>query len=202
MKTPTSDKEAISTSHSKERKCRRAKKFHREEDRSVEHPSMTQQDQATNSLASREVPSWSVEQLSEPTHPPKEKYTTTHNNRFEAHFRTSTSFQSEIFPKTLKHQYYQPQADQETYTINAKGHLQCNQYFNKVIQAPTPQNLPGSREYPIFHEPGSIQVKSVEDLLTLYPNSFDSLGSLKGEYDIKSGSNSATSTTCQKKGAN
>ena len=166
MKTPTSDEEAISTSHSKGRKRRRAKKFYRE-DRLVKHPSMTWQDHATNSLVSREVQSWPVEQLSGPTHPPKEIYTTTHNNHFEAHFRTSTSFQSEIFPKTLKHQYYQPQEDQETYTINAKGHLQCNQDFNKVIQAPTPQDLSGSKEYPIFHEPGSIQVNSVEDLLKL-----------------------------------
>ena len=30
-----------------------------------------------------------------------------------------------------------------------------------------------------------IQGSSVEDLLKLYPNSFDRLGSLKGEYDIK-----------------
>ena len=39
--------------------------------------------------------------------------------------------------------------------------------------------------YPIFHKPGSIAINSVEDLIKLYPNSFDRLGSLKGEYDIK-----------------
>ena len=64
-------------------------------------------------------------------------------------------------------------------------HLQSNQDSNKVIQATTPQDLPGSREYPIFHKPGSIAINSVEDLIKLYPNSFDRLGSLKGEYDIK-----------------
>ena len=52
-------------------------------------------------------------------------------------------------------------------------------------QSPHPQQLPGSKEHPIFHKPGSIKVSSVEDLLKLYPNSFDRLGSLKGEYDIK-----------------
>ena len=41
------------------------------------------------------------------------------------------------------------------------------------------------REYPIFHKPGLIAINSVEDLIKLYPNSFDRLGSLKGEYDIK-----------------
>ena len=36
-----------------------------------------------------------------------------------------------------------------------------------------------------IHKPGSVTVNSVEDILKLYPNSFDRLGSLKGEYDIK-----------------
>ena len=84
-----------------------------------------------------------------------------------------------------KHLYYQPQEDQATYAINAKGHLQCNQDPNKFIQATTPQDLPDSREYPIFHNPGSISINSVKDLIKLYPNLFDRLGSLKGEYDIK-----------------
>ena len=132
--------------------------------------------------------SWPSEQLAGPAHPPKVKYTASHNNNnnhFKAHFRTSTPSQSEIFSETPKCQYYQPQEDQETYTINAEGHLQCNQDSNKIIQAPTPQDLPGSRKCPIFHKPGSIQVNSVGDLLRLYPNSFDRIGSLKGEYDIK-----------------
>ena len=52
-------------------------------------------------------------------------------------------------------------------------------------QSPHPQELSGSKEHPIFHKPGSIKISSVEDLLKLYPHSFDRLGSLKGEYDIK-----------------
>ena len=63
--------------------------------------------------------------------------------------------------------------------------LQSNQDSNKVIKATTPQDLPGSREYAIYHKPGSIAINGVEDLIKLYPNSFDRLGSLKGEYDIK-----------------
>ena len=84
-----------------------------------------------------------------------------------------------------KRPYYQPQEDQETYYINSEGHLQCHQDPQNIIKAPTPQELPGSKEHPIFHKPGSIKISSVEDLLKLYPHSFDRLGSLKGEYDIK-----------------
>ena len=84
-----------------------------------------------------------------------------------------------------KRQYYQPQDDEDTYYINSEGHLQCHQDSQNIIKAPTPQELPRSKEHPIFHKPGSIKISSVEDLLRLYPNSFDRLGSLKGEYDIK-----------------
>ena len=127
-----------------------------------------------------------------PPHPPKEKYSpycnnnNNNNNCVEAsHFRTTTPSQREITDKMPKCQYYQPQEDHETYKINTEGHVQSNQDPQHIIQAPTPRDLPGSREYPIFHKPGSIQVKSVEDLLKLYPNSFGRLGLLKGEYDIK-----------------
>ena len=99
--------------------------------------------------------------------------------------RTTTPSQSEILGFLPKRLYYQPQEDQETYYINSEGHLQCHQDPQNIIQAPTPQELPGSKEHPIFHKPGSIKVSSVEDLLRLYPYSFDRLGSLKGEYDIK-----------------
>ena len=99
--------------------------------------------------------------------------------------RTTTSSQSEISGFLPKRQYYQPQEDEDTYYINSEGHLQCHQDSQNIIKAPTPQELPGSKEHPIFHKPGSIKISSVEDLLKLYPNSFDRLGSLKGEYDIK-----------------
>ena len=99
--------------------------------------------------------------------------------------RITTSSQSEKPGLLPKRQYYQPQDDEDTYYINSEGHLQCHQDSQTIIKAPTPQELPGSKEHPIFHKPGSIKISSVEDLLRLYPNSFDRLGSLKGEYDIK-----------------
>ena len=108
------------------------------------------------------------------------------NNRYcSSTSRTTTSSQSEISGFLPKCQYYQPQEDEDTYYINSEGHLQCHQDSQNIIKAPTPQELPGSKEHPIFHKPGSIKISSVEDLLRLYPNSFDRLGSLKGEYDIK-----------------
>ena len=108
------------------------------------------------------------------------------NNRYcSCTSRTSTTSQSEISGFLPKRPYYHPQEDQETYYINSEGHLQCHQDSQNIIKAPTPQELPGSKEHPIFHKPGSIKISSGEDLLKLYPNSFDQLGSLKGEYDIK-----------------
>ena len=108
------------------------------------------------------------------------------NNRYcSSTSRTATSSQSEISGFLPKRQYYQPQDDENTYYINSEGHLQCHQDSQNIIKAPTPQELPRSKEHPIFHKPSSIKISSVEDLLRLYPNSFDRLGSLKGEYDIK-----------------
>ena len=34
-------------------------------------------------------------------------------------------------------------------------------------------------------EPGSIQINSIRDFQTLYPNSFDQIDDMSGEYDIK-----------------
>ena len=108
------------------------------------------------------------------------------NNRYcSSTSRITTPSQSENSGFLPKHQYYQPQDDEDTYYVNSKDHLQCHQDSQTIIKAPTPQELPRSKEHPIFHKPGSIKISSVEDLLRLYPNSFDRLGSLKGEYDIK-----------------
>ena len=56
---------------------------------------------------------------------------------------------------------------------------------NSYTSPTTRANCPGSREAPIYHEPGTVSCNTVEDLKKLYPNSFDRLGSLKGEYNIR-----------------
>ena len=47
------------------------------------------------------------------------------------------------------------------------------------------KELPLCREKPIFHEPVGALITDKEQLTAMYPNSFDRIGSLKGEYTIK-----------------
>ena len=168
------------------RKCRRGKPAHREEEgqvanRSVESQSFQVDTKGAPSLGGRQ--SVLPRRISTPS---QSEIKSISNNRYcSSTSRTSTPSQSKISGFLPQRPYYQPQEDQETYYINSEGHLQCHQDSQNIIKAPTPQELPGSKEHPIFHKPGSIKISSVEDLLKLYPNSFDQLGSLKGEYDIK-----------------
>ena len=81
--------------------------------------------------------------------------------------------------------YYMPSNDTKTFQINSKGHLQCHQDHNLIHKPNDKGKLPGSREAPIYHEPGTVSCKTMEDLKKLYPNSFDRLGSLKGAYNIR-----------------
>ena len=87
--------------------------------------------------------------------------------------------------KAPRRKYYRPSNDTKIFQINNKGHLQCLQ-DPKLIHKPNDKGkLPGSREAPIYHEPGTVSCKTVEDLKKLYPNSFNRLGSLKGAYNIR-----------------
>ena len=87
--------------------------------------------------------------------------------------------------KAPRRKYYKPSNDTKTFQINNKGHLQCHQDPNFIHRPNDKGKLPGSRDAPIYHEPGTVSCKMVEDLKKLYPNSFDRLGSLKGEYNIR-----------------
>ena len=93
-----------------------------------------------------------------------------------------------------------PSNDTKTFQIDNKGHLQCHQDPNFIHRPNDKGKLPGSREAPIYHEPGTVSCKTVEDLKKLYPNSFDRLGSLKGEYNIRDRPYSEASNACQKEG--
>ena len=84
-----------------------------------------------------------------------------------------------------RRKYYMPSNDTKTFQINSKGHLQCLQDPNLIHKPNDKGKLPGSREAPIYHEPGTVSCKIMEDLKKLYPNSFDRLGSLKGAYNIR-----------------
>ena len=87
--------------------------------------------------------------------------------------------------KAPRRKYYRPSNDTKTFQINIKGHLQCQQDPNFIHRPNDKGKLPGSREAPIYHEPGTVSCKTMEDLKKLYPNSFNRLGSLKGAYNIR-----------------
>ena len=87
--------------------------------------------------------------------------------------------------KAPRRKYCKPSNDTKTFQINNKGHLQCLQDPNLIHKPNDKGKLPGSREAPIYHEPGTVSCKTMEDLKKLYPNSFDRLGSLKGAYNIR-----------------
>ena len=53
-----------------------------------------------------------------------------------------------------------------------------------LLSRPRPP-LTGSRFNPIYVEPGSVSTESTRDLQALFPNSFDCIRDMKGEYDIK-----------------
>ena len=168
------------------RRHHRGKPAHREEEDQVANGSVKFQSFQTNNGGATSIggrQSMLPRQISTPS---QSEIKSVSNNRYcSSTSRTTTPSQSEISGFLPKRQYYQPQDDEDTYYINSEGHLQCHQDSQNIIKAPTLQELPGSKEHPIFHKPGSIKISSVEDLLRLYPNSFDRLGSLKGEYDIK-----------------
>ena len=81
--------------------------------------------------------------------------------------------------------YYRPVADAKTYRMNGQGQLQCQQDPKDVTRVGSVKELPLCREKPIFHEPVGALIKDKEQLTAMYLNSFDTIGSLKGEYTIK-----------------
>ena len=84
-----------------------------------------------------------------------------------------------------RRKYYRPTADAKTYRMNGQGQLQCQQDPNDVTRVGSVKELPLCREKPIFHEPVGALITDKEQLTAMYLNSFDRIGSLKGEYTIK-----------------
>ena len=150
------------------RRCRRGRPAHREEkgqvaNGSVEFQSFHVKNSGATSLGGRQ--SVLLRWISTPS---QSEIKSVPNNRYcSSTSRTTTSSRSEIPGSLPKGQYYQPQDDEDTYYINSEGHLQCHQDSHNIIKAPTPQELPGSKEHPIYHKPGSIKISSVKDLLRL-----------------------------------
>ena len=153
---------------SHKRKRRRGKPAHREEEDQVDNRSgKFQTSQTNNGKATGLGGRQSVLPCRNTTSSQSEIKSVSNNRSCSSTSRITTSSQSEKSGFLPKRQYYQPQDDEDTYYINSEGHLQCHQDSQTIIKAPTPQELPGSKEHPIFHKPGSIKISSVEDLLRL-----------------------------------
>ena len=69
--------------------------------------------------------------------------------------------------------------------MNGQGQLQCQQDPSDVTRVGSAKELPLCREKPIFHEPVGTLITDKEQLTSMYPHSFDRIGSLKEEYTIK-----------------
>ena len=69
--------------------------------------------------------------------------------------------------------------------MNGQGQLQCQQDPKDMTRVGSVKELPLCRSKPIFHDPVGTLIKDKEQLTAMYPNSFDRIGSLKGEYTIK-----------------
>ena len=129
------------------RRCHRGRPAHREEEDQVANGSVKFQSfQVNNGRATRMGGRQSMlpRRISTPS---QSEIKSVSNNRYcSSTSRTTTSSQSEISGFLPKHQYYQPQEDEDTYYINSEGHLQCHQDSQNIIKAPTPpRSFPGQR---------------------------------------------------------
>ena len=82
--------------------------------------------------------------------------------------------------KELNSKYYLP-TNEQTQIVSEPARALREWPQKESAEAP----LKASRFNPIYVEPGSIRVNSTKDLQTLYPNSFDQISDMSGEYDIK-----------------
>ena len=150
------------------------------EQHSQEEPSATTGKEPKTSKSGNSVHSGPNEEITDSV-----KDSTSSNQTADSSNAKSSPKMKHTSKKAPRRKYYMPSNDTKTFQINSKGHLQCLQDPNLIHKPNDKGKLPGSREAPIYHEPGTVSCKTVEDLKKLYPNSFDRLGSLKGAYNIR-----------------
>ena len=71
--------------------------------------------------------------------------------------------------KSPRRKYYKPSHDTKTFKINKQGHLQCTEDPNLIHKPNDKGKLPGSREAPIYHEPGTVSCKTVGGFEEIIP---------------------------------
>ena len=84
--------------------------------------------------------------------------------------------------KNLNPQYMVPIDEVSQVISDTKSRRKAQPATEQPSSGPPPQ---GSRFNPIYVEPGSVPINSTRDLQALFPNSFDCIGDMHGEYDIK-----------------
>ena len=82
----------------------------------------------------------------------------------------------------LNPQYMVPVDEATQVVSDPKSRKKAQPTTEQLSSSPPP---PGSRFNPIYMEPGSVSIDSTRDLQALFPNSFDCIGDMQGEYDIK-----------------
>ena len=99
------------------------------------------------------------------------------NNQISTSFKTIANR-----VKNLNPQYMIP-IDQVSQVISdPKSRKKAQPATEQPSSGPPP---PGSRFNPTYVKPGSVSIDSTRDLQALFPNSFDCIGDMHGEYNIK-----------------
>ena len=102
------------------------------------------------------------------------------NDTFQDHF---TSFKTIVNRVISLNPRYMVPANEVTLVISdPKSMKKTQEVAEHLSSGPLP---PGSWFNPIYVEPRSVTIDSTRDLQALYPNSFDCIGDMQGEYDIK-----------------
>ena len=96
--------------------------------------------------------------------------------------KKDTSFKTIVNRFNNLNPRYMVPANEATQVISdPKSRKKTQQVTEQPSSGPPP---PGSQFNPIYVEPGSVTIDSTRDLQALFPNSFDCIGDMKGEYDI------------------
>ena len=97
--------------------------------------------------------------------------------------KKDTPFKTIVNRVTNLNPRYMIPVDEVTQVISdPKAKKKIQAAIEQLSSGPPP---PGSQFNPIYMEPGSVTIDSTKDLQALFPNSFNCIGDMKGEYDIK-----------------
>ena len=97
--------------------------------------------------------------------------------------KKDTSFKTIVNRVNNLNPQYMVPVDEATQVISDPKSMKKTQEVTEQSSSGPPP--PGSRFNPIYVEPGLVTIDSTRDLQALYPNSFNCIGDMQGEYDIK-----------------